>query len=113
MEPGQLRHRIQIREPSDANVDGQVTTTFSTAATVWGAIEYLGGRELYEAHQVAARADVQITLRFYSGLTTRHQLRQVHTDGSVVVDRTFEIVHIDRRDVRNHELRCLCIEAGD
>ncbi len=75
MRAGKLRHRLAIQEPVETRDDhGGITRTWSTVATVWGSIETLTGRELYEAQQVEARATVRIRIRSYSGLSPLHRL---------------------------------------
>lgn len=75
MQAGKLIHRIQIQEPSDSrDAHGGITRTWSTVATVWGRIEPLSGRELFEAQKVESQARVKISLRPYSALTTKHRL---------------------------------------
>ena len=75
MQAGKLRHRVQIQAPTDVRDDhGGNTRTWTTIATVWGSVEPLSGRELFEAQQVHARAAVRIRVRHYEGLTTKHRL---------------------------------------
>jgi len=75
MQSGKLRKRVQIQAATDVrDAHGGLTRTWATIATVYGSVEPLQGRELYEAQQVHSRASLKITIRGYEGLTSQHRL---------------------------------------
>lgn len=75
MRAGDLRHRVEIQEPSDSrDAHGGITRTWNTVATRWARIEPLSGRELFQAQQVEARTRVRITMRPYAALTETHRI---------------------------------------
>lgn len=114
MEPGKLRHRVQIQSATESrNSHGDVTRTWSTDSTVWASIGPLSGRELLFAQQVESRPTVRIRMRYISGLTASKRLRhiQTETDESTTVLGTYNIQSIQNLNERNHEIVCMCVEA--
>ena len=69
VEAGGLRHRLTIESLTRA-VDGEggPTKTWATAASRWGSVETLSGRQLDVAQARDARITHQIELWYYSGL---------------------------------------------
>ena len=80
MKIGALRHRVTIQQrpdPQTQNSVGEVTTTWTTVATVWAAIEpQTGGEGIEQAAVVAQvthsvrirrRTDVTPDMRLYEG----------------------------------------------
>ena len=128
MQPGKLRHRIQIQRATEANANGEMTRTWATLTTRWASIKALSGKELYEAQQVQARATYSVKMRYYAGLLTSDRLRDVTiTDGigsgsgsgsgtgtedDIQVNLTLNIEHITNEMNINRELTILCSEAA-
>ena len=101
MEAGKLRHRIEIQSAVEArDSHGGVDYAWSTAATRWGSIEPLSGRELFAAQQIEAQVDVRVRLRHYDGLEPAMRLKH-GTD-------IYEIRAVVNRDVRDIEQEVLC-----
>ena len=80
MKIGTMRHRVTIQQrpdPQTQNSVGEVTTAWTTLATVWAAIEPQGGIESIEQAAVVAqvthnvrirrRTDVTPDMRLYEG----------------------------------------------
>lgn len=113
MRAGKLRHRIQIRSETDdtQNKYGEVEDNWATAATVWGSIEPLIGRELFEAQQVQPRVSTRIRIRYRTHLTASDRLRHVMVDsaGAIAVVRTYNIEAVLNVEGRNRELELLCV----
>ncbi|NDD52969.1 head-tail adaptor protein [bacterium] len=88
MDPGQLKHRIQIQtNATTASSDlGQPIDAWTTVATVWGSIEPLSGREAFYAQQVQADASHKVIIRGNQTINTKQRL--IHES------RTFNIVSI-------------------
>ena len=106
MRVGRLRHRIEIQKNSPTRDSyGEKSDNWQTESggTRWAAVEPLSGRELERAQQLNAEATVQVSMRYYDGLTTEHRI--LHKT------RTLEILSIVNRDDRNIELLLLCKEA--
>lgn len=116
MRAGKLRHRIQIQSRGDDTRDthGGVVEMWTTDATVWGSVEPLQGRELFEAQQIQSRVTVRIRMRHYAGLTAAHRLCRIteDTDGNVTVRGTYNIEAILDVESRGIEMEVLCTEAA-
>ena len=107
-----LREQIQIQSASrSADGGGSARVTFSTSATVSGAIRPTGGNERFFADQLEGVTTHIITIRFRNGLTHANRLVQVSTRDSVTTTRTFNIKRVIDRDNRHKYLDILCEEG--
>jgi SPP1 family predicted phage head-tail adaptor len=105
MRAGRLRHRVQIQAATDTRAsDGSLTRTWATVATRWASVEPLNGRELYYAQQVQPLVSVQVTMRYYDGLTPAHRL---YWDS-----RAFEIASVTSTNERGREHVVMCTEVA-
>ena len=101
MRAGRLRHRLVLQSKTyTANAYGERVVSWTTEATVWGAIEPLSARELFSQSQIQPEARVRIVLRHYTGLD--HTWRIKH--GSTYYD----IIEVINHDERNSMLTLLC-----
>ena len=100
---GSLRHRVVIQSATRGRdaVGGQVDT-WGTHATVWASIEPMGTGEQWRRHQMEARADFRVGIRYLATVTTK---MRVTYDG-----RTFEIRGIKDPDMRKQYLELACEE---
>lgn len=99
MRAGQLRHRLQIQEPTETALQsGEKAQTWATIATVWGRIEPLSGKELWEAQQTRATISHKITVRYGASPDLLATYRVVFGV------RTFGLTAVLNRDERNIEL---------
>lgn len=106
MRAARLRHRVTIQQPvTAANAYGERITTWSTVATVWGAVEPLRGREFFDAEQVQAEISHRVVLRYRAGLNST--MRLLH------LGRVLHIVTIIDVDERHRELQLMCREMPD
>lgn len=115
MDIGKLRHRAQLRSrvESARNVDGGIAESRSTLSTVWARFEPLTGRELFQAQQVQSRATTRITIRGYSGLTSKNQVRRIINSGGVTtVQATYEILHVGDLEERGITMQILAVEVA-
>jgi SPP1 family predicted phage head-tail adaptor len=104
MRIGPLRNQIAIQTYTTArDVHGGATPTWSTQATVWGSIEPLQGRELYNARQVSPDVTHKITIRFYSGLNPKNRLLND--------SRIFNIKSITNLEERDRYMTVMCTES--
>lgn len=104
MRSGRLRHRIAIQavtESRDANT-GEVSESWATAATVWGAITPTSGGETWRNLQVQPTTTHVVEIRHYSGLTPRHRLQYD--------SRTLEIMHVTNVEERGRTMLVQCKE---
>lgn len=103
MRAGRLRHRVELqRLVEDRNELNEVVQTWQTLDTVWARIEPLQGREFVEAQRNEARLSHRITIRAYTGLTVRDQVKY----GT----RTFGIVSVGDVEEVGREMRLMCLE---
>lgn len=64
---GELRHRVAVMAPPpepDRNSFGEPKDAASLVTTRWGKVEFLSGRELEHARQVAAEVSALVALRW-------------------------------------------------
>lgn len=103
MRAGTLRHVVIIQAPVvTKNARGAETITWSTMATVRADVHTLTGRELVANDQVTPMAQHMITLRYRTGITTKHRVRWG--------DRYFGIVAVLETDNRMRNLTLACTE---
>lgn len=97
MEIGELRHRITLQEPETLVSEGGVEeTAWKDVATVWAKAEHLRGREYYAAAAIQAENTVVFTIRFMSGIDTRHRIR--------LRDQFYHIMTVDNVKYQNRYL---------
>lgn len=125
MRAGQLRHRIHIQAPLETrDTDGTVLRSdWTTVAIRWASIEYLAGRELFQAQQAQSRVSTRIRCRYAADVTSRHRVGLLTAAASASATATgsggadsdfskiFNIEHANNVQNRNRELELLCIEA--
>lgn len=106
LKAGDLRHKVEIQEPT-TTLDGMgaFDNAWSTLTRRFVKIENLSGRELVEAQQVDARANVRITMRYFKDLLPKHRI--------VKGCRELNVVHINNVDERNKFQIVLCGEDVD
>ena len=126
MNIGALRHRIHIQAPVETrDTDGTVLRDeWNTVAVRWASVEYLSGRELWMAQQVASNVRVRIRLRYLADVTPRHRIGLLTAAASATAtatgtggddtdfDKIFNIEHVNNVDERRIELELLCAEAA-
>ena len=104
MNAGRLRDKLSIQASTETrDAHGQGILTWATIATVWGRIEPLRGRELFQAQQVESRVDTRITIRRYAGLTANHRI--------LFGSRIFELVSVPDEGLRKPSMELLAIET--
>lgn len=103
MRAGELRNRVTVEQYTEsANSVGEPVKTWSTYAVLDAAINALTGTERIQAAQVNANAFVQMTLRYYPGITPKMRVR--------LGSRTFQIASVVNVDERNREIDLLMVE---
>jgi SPP1 family predicted phage head-tail adaptor len=109
MNVGKMNKRIELQLNSEETAAytttlGGLSTTYATSSTVWASIEPLSGRELFVAQQAQSDVDMKVTIRYYSGLTTRYRVKF----GS----RYFGIQSIINTNEKNEEMILMCKEVS-
>lgn len=76
MQPGKLRHRVDIQvKPQTQDEYGEPTTAYTNVwSAVPAAIESLTGREFYAAQMINAEINAKITIRWREGITAMHRI---------------------------------------
>ena len=101
MRAGRLRHRLVLQSKTYTRDSyGAALVSWTTEATVWGAIEPLTARELFAQQQIQPEAQVRIVIRYYSGLDSSWRV----SHGGLY----YNIVEVINRDLRNAEVTLLC-----
>lgn len=102
---GRLRHRLVLEQAVAADDGaGGSTMTWTVAATVWGSLEALAGREGFEAEAVVGLRRARIVLRHRDGVGPAMRLR--------LGARLFEIEAVRDADGSRRFLVCDCVERG-
>ena len=104
MNIGRLRHRLILQtETQTQDATGDVTSSYTTDATVWGSLVPLSGRELEIAAQINEEITYKAVIRYYSSLTTEYRISHD--------SRTFEIVNIKNFEERDIFQELLLVEV--
>lgn len=106
MEAGRLRHSVEIQAPTTTyGADNSPTHTFATVATRKGWIRPLSTKEALAARAQGATFTHACTMRYYSGLTPKHQLKY---DGRIF--HLDSVLNVGERNF-DHELICKEVEV--
>lgn len=104
MRAGFLRHRLALKTKSVTRDSfGEEDVTWVTAATVWGSVEPLRGREYMEAKQGQADVSHRVVIRYRTGVVPT--MRVYLEDG-----RGFEVDSVINRLERDEMLELMCRE---
>ena len=104
MRAGRLRHRLTIQSAAEVkNLDGEAVKTWTAVATVWGSVEPMTGKELFNAQQVQAQVTHKVMIR---GRDLRPSWRV--TLGA----HTFQIDYVLDRDLRGIEVTAYAQEVA-
>lgn len=100
---GLMRERVEVlsRSVSQDSYGGS-GQAWTPLGEVWGKVEPLSGRELWQAQQVRPDVTHRVTIRHYPGLTPRHRLK--------LGTRVFEVQSVLNLEERGRVTECLCVE---
>jgi SPP1 family predicted phage head-tail adaptor len=113
MRAGELRNKITIQQQTQSlATSGQPTDTWTDFATVWAAINPVGGGETWRAQQSNPLLTHEIKIRWMRGLTPKMRVKYIDAKDSNRV-RYFGIDAIRNMEERNVEIRLMCIEDVD
>lgn len=105
MRAGQLDQRVTLQSRgSGVNAFGEPNGSWSTVATVWGAVQPLLGREFLEGRQAEGELTTRIRIRYRTDVTPT--MRAVH--GAV----TYDIVSVMSPDTDRRETILMCREVS-
>lgn len=106
MKAGDLKHRLELQAPIiSANDMLETIQTYTTQATVWGAVEPLSGNLLFNAQQANSEAQGRIRIRYRSDIQPTWRVKYGN--------RYLKILSIINPFERNQELHILYKEALD
>lgn len=94
MDVGKLKHRLILQTPTQTQgATGEVTTTYETAATVWGSLRPMSAKEIVASNQTVEERNYQAVIRYYSSLTTEWRISND--------SKTYEIIGILNYDEKD------------
>lgn len=103
MQAGKLRDRVQLQSATTSRDSiGGFSKSWTTYATVWGALKSSGGTERKEADKTHAQVTCQWEFRFRSDVMPRHRI--------LFGDRTFEITRVSDPDSMRVRILAECVE---
>ena len=106
MRSGELRHRIELQTNTPvANAIDELVDTYTTFATVWGAIEPLSGNRLFLAQQADSQIQGVVRIRYRKDVVPTMRIKF----GS----RYLQIISIIDREERHQELQVMYKEKLD
>lgn len=101
---GQLRHRVVLQSVGSTLDDyGDLSNSWSTAATVWASIDPVSGTETDIAGELAGVVTHKIKMRYRSGITSQNRI--------TFDSRTFQIESVADWQERNVFMELLCKEV--
>lgn len=101
---GRLRHRLQLQQPVETRDDyGGAVKSFTTVATVWGAIEPLSGKEYLAIAQTQNEATVRLIIRYRSSIDESWRV--------ISGGKAYSIQSIINHDERDVYLTLMCSEG--
>ncbi len=103
MRAGRLRHQLSLQSPTFTNTSvATMVTSWGTAATIWGSIEPLRGREFYDAALINSDVKAKIIIRYTSDIAPNYKI--------IFGARTFLIESVINIEERNKEMQLMVIE---
>jgi SPP1 family predicted phage head-tail adaptor len=107
MRIGPLDQRLTIQTPTYASStqSGQGVASWSTLATVWGAVRAMSGTETLSAGSVTSGVTYEIEVRFRSDVTPKMRVQWTPYSGSA---KTFEIHAVQVGTRTSDRLTLLC-----
>lgn len=105
MKAGDLRHKVQIQNPTEAtDSQGGAEFTWATVATVWAAIEPLSSREQSYRSEIQEIATHKVTMRYTALVTSRSRI--------LFGSRVLDIVSRVSAEERGEQLVLICNEVS-
>jgi SPP1 family predicted phage head-tail adaptor len=105
MKAGDLRHKVQIQNPTEAtDSQGGAEFTWATVGSAWAAIEPLSSREQSYQATIQVVASHKVTLRYTSLVTNRSRL--------LLGSRVLDVVSRVSAEERGEQLLLICNEVS-
>jgi len=100
MNPGQLRERIEIQQPTETrSALGEVTQTWTTWKSRWASVQTLNSKQVLTANQQDLRITHKVRLRYLDGLKSSYRIKWR--------DRVLQVVSVlEHAQFTVHELLC-------
>ena len=112
MRAGRLRHRLRLQTQTETrDSHGGVTITWTTTATVWGAVEALTGWENVTADQVNSALMVRIIIRYGSEWKTINSKWRVQDANSLRKYEINAVIQPEHRSRPNTVIELMCTES--
>lgn len=102
MNPGKLRHRIEIENYTTTREGGQKVKTWTNRDTIWAWIRPMSGREVMASQQAVGEITHKVTIRYHAAIAV--------TDRIKFGTRYFDINFIANYDERNEFMEIMCRE---
>lgn len=112
MEPGELRHKIDIQQsiPDQDDRGGVVERWVDLFLDIWAEVLYLQGRDLWQAQQVNAEVNMKVRIRYRPGLTSTCRVKWKRERGSPTAIDYLEVVGPPIEvEGRQNEIWLMCI----
>lgn len=100
MQPGTLRERIELQQPSETrNTLGEVSQTWSTYASRWASVKTLRSGEVLSANQQGLTITHRVRLRHVDSIKSTHRIKWKN--------RIMHIISVlELENLTVHELLC-------
>jgi len=103
--PGELRHRVQIQQESTLpDSFGQPQSSWTTVLTTWARIDAISMREMFQANQLVSQVSHVITMRYQSTVPVAPGMQIVFGP------HTYKVQAINNIEERGVLLRILALE---
>jgi len=101
---GRLRHQLALQSKTETRTStGDISVSWATDSTVWGAIEPLSGKEFLASSQTQNENEVRIIIRYHA---TINDTWRITNDGLV-----YSILAIINADNRNSAMELICSQG--
>lgn len=100
MQPGTLRERIELQQPSETrNTLGEVSQTWATYASRWASVKTLRSGEVLSANQQGLTITHRVRLRHVDAIKSTHRIKWKN--------RIMHIISVlELENLTVHELLC-------
>lgn len=93
MQSGKLDQQVTLQEPTETNVDGDLTLTYGAAISVWAHVISQRGNEAFEAARTNARNTIRVAIRYRSDVTSKWRVNWN--------SQAYNITNLDASEKRN------------
>ena len=91
MRAGDLQEQVILKQPTETNSFGSLTTTYAVVATVFAHVLTQRGDEAFEAARVNAKETIRIKMRYRADVTTKWRVEwRAQNYNITAVDRSMQ-----------------------